>query len=77
MQPSRHFHLAVDFLGLRRDSSWLQCQRRLKADPLGRLKTDPALDEQATTRGAISLLKRVVACGGCVFQHPYLYGPGW
>ncbi len=43
------------------------CQRRLKFDPLGRLKADPALDEQATTRGAIRLLKRVVACGGCCY----------
>ena len=29
------------------------CQRRLETGPLGRLKTDPPLDEQAATRGAL------------------------
>ena len=30
-----------------------RCQRRLETGPLGRLKTDPPLDEQAATRGAL------------------------
>ena len=51
VRPTRETHGALVADAIKNCSR--RCQRRLETGPLGRLKTDPPLDEQAATRGAL------------------------